>query len=69
MSAPTPGRHRFVTAGAAVLGAAASAQLWLPGIAPAAEPPLPADVFTLGVTSGDRCPTASCCGPGSRPTR
>ncbi|MFI6486329.1 alkaline phosphatase D family protein [Streptomyces sp. NPDC050564] len=49
-------RRRFLTAGAAVLGAAASAQLWLPGIARAAETPLPDGVFTLGVASGDPLP-------------
>ncbi|MFI9805709.1 alkaline phosphatase D family protein [Streptomyces sp. NPDC052301] len=52
----SPDRRRFLTAGAAVLGAAASAQLWLPGIARAAGTPLPDGVFTLGVTSGDPLP-------------
>ncbi|WP_369246544.1 alkaline phosphatase [Streptomyces sp. R41] len=49
-------RRRFLTAGAAVLGAAASAQLWLPSAARAAETPLPDGVFTLGVASGDPLP-------------
>ncbi|MFI8236147.1 alkaline phosphatase D family protein [Streptomyces sp. NPDC085866] len=50
-------RRRFLTAGAAVLGAAASAQLWLPAtVARAAETPLPDGVFTLGVASGDPLP-------------
>ncbi|GGN55430.1 alkaline phosphatase [Streptomyces albiflavescens] len=49
-------RRRFLTAGAAVLGAAASAQLWLPSVARAAETPLPDGVFTLGVASGDPLP-------------
>ncbi|MFJ5259715.1 alkaline phosphatase D family protein [Streptomyces sp. NPDC088387] len=49
----SPERRRFLTAGAAVVGAAASTQLWLPATARAAEPPLPADVFSLGVASGD----------------
>ncbi|MFF5531650.1 alkaline phosphatase D family protein [Streptomyces cinerochromogenes] len=56
MTAPSPDRRRFLTAGAAVLGAAASAQLWLPGTARAAETPLPDGVFTLGVASGDPLP-------------
>ncbi|MFF4346705.1 alkaline phosphatase D family protein [Streptomyces sp. NPDC001530] len=51
-------RRRFLTAGAAVLGAAASAQLWLPTAARAAETPLPDGVFTLGVASGDPLPDA-----------
>ncbi|MFF3417085.1 alkaline phosphatase D family protein [Streptomyces sp. NPDC002698] len=51
-------RRRFLTASAAVLGAAASAQLWLPGTARAAEPPLPEGVFSLGVASGDPLPDA-----------
>ncbi|MFD4623496.1 alkaline phosphatase D family protein [Streptomyces sp. NPDC058475] len=49
-------RRRFLTAGAAVLGAAASAQLWLPTAARAAETPLPDGVFTLGIASGDPLP-------------
>ncbi|MGW5635704.1 alkaline phosphatase D family protein [Streptomyces sp. NPDC003832] len=56
-SAPTTAgssdRRRFLTAGAAVLGAAASAQLWLPATARAAETLLPEGVFSLGVASGD----------------
>ncbi|WP_330457816.1 alkaline phosphatase D family protein [Streptomyces sp. NBC_00820] len=55
-AATTPDRRRFLTAGAAVLGAAASAQLWLPGVARAADTPLPDGVFTLGVGSGDPLP-------------
>ncbi|MEU6252377.1 alkaline phosphatase D family protein [Streptomyces sp. NPDC047043] len=51
--ASSPDRRRFLTAGAAVLGAAASAQLWLPGTARAAETTLPDGVFSLGVASGD----------------
>ncbi|AWW39606.1 alkaline phosphatase [Streptomyces sp. AS58] len=51
-----PDRRRFLTAGAGVLGAAASAQLWLPSAARAAETPLPANVFSLGVASGDPLP-------------
>jgi alkaline phosphatase D len=50
--ASSPDRRRFLTAGAAVLGAA-SAQLWLPGTARAAENTLPDGVFSLGVASGD----------------
>ncbi|MFJ3665123.1 alkaline phosphatase D family protein [Streptomyces sp. NPDC090106] len=53
-----PDRRRFLTAGAAVLGAAASAQLWLPQAARAAETPLPDGVFSLGVASGDPLPEA-----------
>ncbi|MFJ4684871.1 alkaline phosphatase D family protein [Streptomyces sp. NPDC088789] len=53
---PTGGRRRFLTAGAVVVGAAASAQLWLPASARAAEPPLPEGVFSLGVASGDPLP-------------
>ena len=49
-------RRRFLTAGAVVLGAAASAQLWLPTSARAAETPLPDGVFSLGVASGDPLP-------------
>jgi alkaline phosphatase D len=54
--AVSPDRRRFLTAGAAVLGAAASAQLWLPDTARAAETPLPDGVFSLGVASGDPLP-------------
>src|SRR3954462_10812549 len=54
--AASPGRRRFLTTGAAVLGAAASAQLWLPGTARAAESTLPDGVFSLGVASGDPLP-------------
>ncbi|PAZ17017.1 alkaline phosphatase [Streptomyces sp. SA15] len=54
--AVSPDRRRFLTAGAAVLGATASAQLWLPNTARAAEPPLPDGVFKLGVASGDPLP-------------
>ncbi|MFJ5773341.1 alkaline phosphatase D family protein [Streptomyces sp. NPDC093094] len=53
-----PGSHdrrRFLTAGTAVLGASASAQLWLPAAA-RAEAPLPEGVFGLGVASGDPLP-------------
>ncbi|WP_081236480.1 alkaline phosphatase D family protein [Streptomyces viridosporus] len=46
-------RRRVLTAGAAVLGAAAAGQLWLPATARAAEKPLPDGVFSLGVASGD----------------
>ncbi|MEV5843028.1 alkaline phosphatase D family protein [Streptomyces sp. NPDC051985] len=53
---PSPDRRRFLTAGAAVLGAAASAQLWLPATARAAETPLPDSVFSLGIASGDPLP-------------
>ncbi|MFE0519578.1 alkaline phosphatase D family protein [Streptomyces sp. NPDC058954] len=52
----SPDRRRFLTAGAAVLGAAASAQLWLPGTARAAENAVPEGVFSLGVASGDPLP-------------
>ncbi|CAM5383347.1 alkaline phosphatase D family protein [Streptomyces griseomycini] len=51
-----PDRRRVLTAGAAVLGAAASTQLWLPAAARAAEGPLPDGVFSLGVASGDPLP-------------
>ncbi|NUP20664.1 MAG: alkaline phosphatase [Streptomyces sp.] len=51
----SPGRRRFLT-GAATLGAVASAELWLPGTARAAEPPVPDGVFSLGVASGDPLP-------------
>ena len=49
-------RRRFLTAGAAALGAAATAQLWLPTGARAAATPLPDGVFSLGVASGDPLP-------------
>ncbi|NEB05930.1 alkaline phosphatase D family protein [Streptomyces sp. SID13726] len=52
----SPDRRRFLTAGAAVLGAAASAQLWLPATARAAAAALPDGVFGLGVASGDPLP-------------
>jgi alkaline phosphatase D len=52
----SPDRRRFLTTGAAVLGAAASAQLWLPVTARAAGTALPDDVFSLGVSSGDPLP-------------
>ncbi|CAL9537542.1 alkaline phosphatase D family protein [Streptomyces sp. enrichment culture] len=52
-----PDRRRVLTAGAAVLGAAASAQIWVPEPARAAVPlRLPDGVFTLGVASGDPLP-------------
>ncbi|CAL9457435.1 Alkaline phosphatase D [Streptomyces sp. enrichment culture] len=51
-----PDRRRVLTAGAAVLGAAASTQLWLPATARAAGRPLPDGVFSLGVASGDPLP-------------
>ncbi|MFJ6831786.1 alkaline phosphatase D family protein [Streptomyces sp. NPDC091209] len=51
-------RRHFLTASAAVLGATASAQLWLPGTARAAQPPLPEGVFSLGIASGDPLPDA-----------
>ena len=54
--AVSPDRRRFLAAGAAVLGAAASAQLWLPTSARAAETPLPDGVFSLGIASGDPLP-------------
>ncbi|MEU5044301.1 alkaline phosphatase D family protein [Streptomyces griseorubiginosus] len=54
--AASPGRRRFLTASAALLGAAASAQLWLPATARAADTPLPDGVFSLGVASGDPLP-------------
>ncbi|CAM5252224.1 alkaline phosphatase D family protein [Streptomyces hirsutus] len=55
--AVSPDRRRVLTAGAAALGAAASAQLWLPATARAAErKPLPDGVFSLGVASGDPLP-------------
>ncbi|MFV8183461.1 alkaline phosphatase D family protein [Streptomyces sp. AF1B] len=46
-------RRRFLTAGTAVLGAAASAVLWLPGTARAAGATLPDGLFSLGIASGD----------------
>ncbi|MEU1180451.1 alkaline phosphatase D family protein [Streptomyces sp. NPDC005820] len=52
----SPDRRRLLTAGAAVLGAAASAQLWLPATAHAAASTLPENVFSLGVASGDPLP-------------
>ncbi|WP_340379325.1 alkaline phosphatase D family protein [Streptomyces sp. SS7] len=60
----SPDRRRLLTAGAAVLGAAASAQLWLPATAHAAAytaaytaaNTLPENVFSLGVASGDPLP-------------
>ncbi|MET9392202.1 alkaline phosphatase D family protein [Streptomyces sp. NPDC006624] len=55
-AAASPGRRRFLTAGAAVLGAAASAQLWLPAAAHATGTTLPDGVFSLGVASGDPLP-------------
>ncbi|GAB7108372.1 alkaline phosphatase D family protein [Streptomyces phaeofaciens JCM 4814] len=54
--AASPDRRRLLTTGAAVLGAAASAQLWLPATARAAGTRLPDGVFTLGVASGDPLP-------------
>ncbi|MFJ8003187.1 alkaline phosphatase D family protein [Streptomyces fagopyri] len=51
-------RRRLLTAGGAVLGAAATTQLWRPTTARAAETPLPGEVFTLGVASGDPLPDA-----------
>lgn len=56
MTGASPDRRRFLTAGAAVLGAAASAQLWLPTAARAAETKLPDGVFSLGIASGDPLP-------------
>ncbi|WP_330349816.1 alkaline phosphatase D family protein [Streptomyces sp. NBC_00582] len=52
----SPDRRRLLTAGAAVLGAAASAQFWLPATAHAAASTLPENVFSLGVASGDPLP-------------
>jgi alkaline phosphatase D len=52
----SPDRRRFLTTGAAVLGVSASAQLWLPTTARAAETPLPDGVFSLGIGSGDPLP-------------
>jgi alkaline phosphatase D len=54
--AVSPDRRRFLAAGAAVLGAAASAQLWLPDTARAAGTALPDGLFSLGVASGDPLP-------------
>ncbi|MGW0334050.1 alkaline phosphatase D family protein [Streptomyces sp. NPDC003011] len=54
--APSPDRRRFLATGAAVLGAAASAQLWLPDTARAAGTALPDGLFSLGVASGDPLP-------------
>lgn len=54
--AVSPDRRRFLAAGAAALGAAASAQLWLPTAARAAETSLPDGVFSLGISSGDPLP-------------
>jgi len=54
--ATSPDRRRFLTAGAAVLGAAASAQLWRPATARAATAALPDGLFSLGVASGDPLP-------------
>ncbi|MFE0255986.1 alkaline phosphatase D family protein [Streptomyces sp. NPDC059010] len=51
----SPDRRRFLTA-AATLGAVASAELWLPGTARAAETPVPDGVFSLGIASGDPLP-------------
>ncbi|MFF4485146.1 alkaline phosphatase D family protein [Streptomyces sp. NPDC001544] len=56
MTAASPDRRRLLTAGAAVVGAAASAQLWLPTTARAAGSTLPDGVFSLGVASGDPLP-------------
>jgi alkaline phosphatase D len=60
-TAPSSDRRRFLAAGAAVLGAAASAPLWAHGRATAApaataRTPLPDAVFALGVASGDPLP-------------
>lgn len=52
----SPDRRRLLTAGAAALGAAATAQLWVPTAARAAQPTLPAGLFRLGVASGDPLP-------------
>jgi alkaline phosphatase D len=54
--AVSPDRRRFLATGAAVLGAAASAQLWLPDTARAAGTALPDGLFSLGVASGDPLP-------------
>ncbi|MFF3511074.1 alkaline phosphatase D family protein [Streptomyces sp. NPDC002573] len=51
-----PDRRRLLAAGAAVLGAGATAQLWRPRSVRAAESPLPDGVFSLGVASGDPLP-------------
>ncbi|KOV57723.1 alkaline phosphatase [Streptomyces sp. NRRL WC-3618] len=50
------GRRRFLTAGAAAVGAATSGQVLMAGTARAAQTPLPAGVFSLGVASGDPLP-------------
>ncbi|MFJ8104630.1 alkaline phosphatase D family protein [Streptomyces sp. NPDC096132] len=52
----SPDRRRLLTTGAAMIGAAASAQLWLPATAHAAASTLPENVFSLGVASGDPLP-------------
>ncbi|MGW0576468.1 alkaline phosphatase D family protein [Streptomyces sp. NPDC002920] len=54
--AASPDRRRLLTAGAALAGAAASAQLWLPTSAQAAQAALPDGLFKLGVASGDPLP-------------
>jgi alkaline phosphatase D len=54
-AAQTPDRRRFLTAGAAVLGAAAT-QLWRPAPARAAEVAPAGGLFSLGVASGDPLP-------------
>ncbi|MET7377568.1 alkaline phosphatase D family protein [Streptomyces sp. NPDC005526] len=54
--APSTDRRRFLSAGAAVLGAAASAPRWLPAAARTPRTPLPEHVFGLGVASGDPLP-------------
>ncbi|MFR0352567.1 alkaline phosphatase D family protein [Streptomyces sediminimaris] len=54
--ASSPERRRFLTAGTAALGAAASAVLWLPGTARAAGGTLPDGLFGLGIASGDPLP-------------
>ncbi|MFK0118389.1 alkaline phosphatase D family protein [Streptomyces sp. NPDC090994] len=53
---PSTDRRRFLAGGAALLGAAATHQLWQPATAQAAETPLSGDVFSLGVASGDPLP-------------
>jgi alkaline phosphatase D len=54
--APPSDRRRFLANGAAVLGAAASTQLWLPDTARATGTALPDGLFSLGVASGDPLP-------------
>ncbi|MCX4762119.1 alkaline phosphatase D family protein [Streptomyces sp. NBC_01275] len=54
--AASPERRRLLTASAALAGAAASAQLWLPATARAAGNALPDGLFSLGVASGDPLP-------------